>query len=66
MMKLKVFLEGSGCDLISRYYADVCLEGPRKTMKTLSQDNWSLGRDLKPGSPEYEAGILTTCPRCSV
>jgi hypothetical protein len=24
------------------------------------QDNWSLSRSLNPGSPEYEAGMLTT------
>jgi hypothetical protein len=29
-------------------------------MKILSQDSLSPGRDLNPGSPEYEAGVLTT------
>jgi hypothetical protein len=26
------------------------------------QDNWSVPRDLNPGPPEYEAGVLTTQP----
>jgi hypothetical protein len=34
--------------------------------KNLSQDSRSPGRDLKPGPPEYEAGVLTTRPRRSV
>jgi hypothetical protein len=28
----------------------------------LSQDHRSPGRDLKPGLPNYEAGVLTTLP----
>lgn len=28
------------------------LVGPRNTIKSVIQDNWSLGKDLKPGSPE--------------
>jgi hypothetical protein len=36
------------------------MEGLKKSMKNLSQDNWSLGRDLNLGIPEYEAGVLTT------
>jgi hypothetical protein len=34
-------------------------------MKTLGQDSRSPGRDLNPGSPEYEAGVLITRPRRS-
>jgi hypothetical protein len=35
-------------------------EVPRfKTTKHLSQDSLSLGRDLSPGPPKYEAGVLT-------
>jgi hypothetical protein len=49
-----------------RYYPVICLEGLRKTTKNLSQDRRSLGRDLNPGPPEYEAGVLTTRPRRSV
>jgi hypothetical protein len=41
----------------------ICLEGLRKTTKNLSQDSRSPGRDLNPGPPEYEAGVLTTRPR---
>jgi hypothetical protein len=45
-----------------KYYPGIRLEGRRKTTKTLSQDSWSPGRDLNPGPPEYEAGMLTTRP----
>jgi hypothetical protein len=38
----------------------ICTEGMRKTTKNLSQDSQSLGQDLNPGSPEYDAGVLTT------
>jgi hypothetical protein len=55
----------SGRDLILRYYQVICLEGLRKTMKPLRQDSQSPGRDLNPGLPEYEAGVLTTRPRRS-
>jgi hypothetical protein len=41
-----------------RYYPGICLEGLRKTTKNLTQDNRSPGRDLNPGPPEYEAGVL--------
>jgi hypothetical protein len=37
------------------YYLDICLEGVRKTTKNPSQGIRSLGRDLNPGPPEYEA-----------
>jgi hypothetical protein len=36
---------------------DSCLEGLRKAMKNLREDNRSLGRDLNPGPPEYEASV---------
>jgi hypothetical protein len=49
-----------------KYYPYNCLEGLRKTMKNLSQDSRSPGQDLNPGHPEYEAGVLTIQPRCSV
>jgi hypothetical protein len=49
-----------------RYYPRMCLEGLRKTTKHLSQDSRSPGRDLNPGPPEYEAGVLTTRSRHSV
>jgi hypothetical protein len=35
-------------------------------MKNRSQDNRSPSRDLNPGAPEYEAGVLTTRSRLSV
>jgi hypothetical protein len=46
-----------------RYYSGICQERLRKTTKNLSQDSRSLGRDLNPGRPEYEAGVLTTRSR---
>jgi hypothetical protein len=42
-----------------RYYSGTCMGGLRKTMKNLSHNDQSLGRDLDPGRPEYEAGVLT-------
>jgi hypothetical protein len=42
------------------YYTDICLEELWKTKKKLFQDSRSPGRDLNPGPPEYEAGVLTT------
>jgi hypothetical protein len=48
----------------SRYYPGICLERLKKTMKTLSQDSRSPGRDLNPEPPEYEARVLTTLPWC--
>jgi hypothetical protein len=32
-----------------KYYPSMCLEGLRKTMKNLSQENQSLGCNLNPG-----------------
>jgi hypothetical protein len=40
-----------------RYKTDICLQELSKTTKHLIQDSWSPGRDLKPGPPEYEAGV---------
>jgi hypothetical protein len=37
-----------------------------KATKTLTQDSRSPDQDLKPVPHEYEAGVLTTQPRCSV
>jgi hypothetical protein len=34
-------------------------------MKNLGQDSRSLDRDLNPGPPGYEAGVLNTQPRRS-
>jgi hypothetical protein len=35
-------------------------------MKYLNQDSRSSGRDLNPGPPEHEVGLLTTQSRRSV
>jgi hypothetical protein len=48
-----------------RYYNAIFLDGLRKTTKYIEQDSRSLGRDLKQRAPEYETGVLITCPRCS-
>jgi hypothetical protein len=40
--------------------------GTEESHKGVSQDSWSPGRDLNPGLPEYEAGVLTTLPSSSV
>jgi hypothetical protein len=59
-------LEGSGSGLIVRYYVGIFLEGLSKTTKNFSQDSRSRGRDLNPGTPENEAGVLNTRPQRSV
>jgi hypothetical protein len=48
-----------------RYDPGIYTEGLRKATKTC-QDNRSPGRNLNLRPPEYEAGILTARPRCSV
>jgi hypothetical protein len=35
-------------------------------MKTPGQDSLSVGRDLSPRPPEYDAGVDSTRPRISV
>jgi hypothetical protein len=49
-------------------YPGMYMEGLRKTMKFLTQDIGLLfpDRDLDPRPPEYESGVPTTRPRCSV
>jgi hypothetical protein len=59
-------LEGNCRGLILIVYPGIRLEELGKTTKNLSQDGVSPGRDLNPGSTEYEAGALTAWPRCSV
>jgi hypothetical protein len=49
-------------DAFLRYYPDIFLDRLRKTTANISQDSRSLNRDLKPGPPEYEEGVLTTRP----
>jgi hypothetical protein len=48
------------------YYPCINLEGLRKTIKSLNQENRFPSRDLSPGPPEYEAGVLTTRPLHSI
>jgi hypothetical protein len=38
----------------------------RKSTEHLSPDSRCPGRDLNPGDPEYEAGLLTTRPQRTV
>jgi hypothetical protein len=52
----------SGCALILRYYPGIRLDGLRKTTKTSIRIGGRRGRDLNPGPPEYEAGVLPTRP----
>jgi hypothetical protein len=64
-------LNWEGCGLKRRwpslrYYPSIFLEGLRKTMKNLSQDNQSQTQYLNPRPPEYEAGVLTIRPQCSL
>jgi hypothetical protein len=59
-------VEGRGRNLILRYNPGIRLEGLRETKKNLSQYSQSPDRDLNPAPPEYEAGVSTTRPRCSV
>jgi hypothetical protein len=42
-----------------RYYPNIRLEGLGKITNTFSQDSRPLARDLNPGHPEYEEGVLT-------
>jgi hypothetical protein len=39
---------------------------PKKTTEILRQDSPSADRDLNPRFPKYEAGVVTTLPRCLV
>lgn len=42
----------------SRYYPGICLEGLRKTTKTLSEENLCLGRDSNPVLTKYKTTVL--------
>jgi hypothetical protein len=46
----------------SRYYTGIFLKELRKTTSNLSYDSRFTDRDLYRGSPEYEAGALSTGP----
>jgi hypothetical protein len=41
-----------------KYASSICLKGLSKSAKTVSQNSRSLGRDLNPRPPEYEAEFL--------
>jgi hypothetical protein len=43
-----------------RYYADICQEGLRKTIKMLIQDNKPTGQDSTLELPRYKAAVLVT------
>jgi hypothetical protein len=52
---------GTKCNgLILRHYRHILPVLLRKTIKNVSQDSQSPGRDLNKGTPEYKAGVLTT------
>jgi hypothetical protein len=60
-------VEGSGRGLIVRFYPGIFLGELMKTKdNTRNQDSWSADRYLKPETPEFEVGALTTRPRRSV
>jgi hypothetical protein len=60
-------MEGNSRGVILRHFPSIYLEGLRKTTKTSVRiAGRSLCRDLNPGPPKYEAGVLTTRQRCSV
>jgi hypothetical protein len=40
--------------------------GTEENHKNVSQQSWLPGRDLKPGPPKCEAGVLRTLPQRSV
>jgi hypothetical protein len=63
MMMLVV---GRNRSLILRYYAGIRLEGLRKTTKTSLNIAGRRGRESNPGHSEYDVGLLTTRPQCSV
>jgi hypothetical protein len=52
-------MEGSGRS-VRKIILVICLDGLRETTEILSQDIRCLVRDLNPGPPEYEAGVLIT------
>jgi hypothetical protein len=52
-------VEGSGRGLIERPNREIPLEGLRKNTKTIIQDSWSLGQDLKPRPAANEVIVLT-------
>jgi hypothetical protein len=57
--------EGSGFGLIEGAIAAFVCKDWGETTKTC-QNSVSPGTRFKPESPEYEVGVLTTRPRCSV
>jgi hypothetical protein len=54
--------EGGGRGQFLGYYPVIYLGGTKETRKKNSGRPVS-NRDLNPGPPEYEAGVLTTRPR---
>jgi hypothetical protein len=62
----RIWKEAAVAYLILRYYPGICLERLRQTIKNLSEDSLTPGRDLNPDPPEYEARVLTTWPQRSV
>jgi hypothetical protein len=59
------YLEGSGRDLILRYYPGSNMERLSKTTKK-AQDSRSPGRGFNSCPPKYEAGALNARPQRSV
>jgi hypothetical protein len=56
-------VEGSGHGLILRNQFQHLPGRTGENNEQLSQDSLSPGRDLNPGPPQYDAGVLTSRPR---
>lgn len=50
----------------SKYYRKICLEETRQTTKNLNEQGRYPSRDFNLRRPEYEAGMVTTRPGCSI
>jgi hypothetical protein len=62
---IRVYIKGNGFCLFVGTIFRIVLEGTRNPINILNHDNRSPNRNLNPGPPECEAGILTITLRCS-
>jgi hypothetical protein len=56
-------LKEIGRGIILRYYPRIRQEGLRKATKKHGEDSQPPGRNLNPGTPEYEAGATVKMPK---
>jgi hypothetical protein len=59
-------MEESGRGIISKAVSRHLSGGTKESHKILSEDSLYPGRDLNPGPPEFEAGVLSPPPRRTV